>query len=169
MFLAIITLLSGLMLSCTSAFYSVSGLIAIFPSSPIPIIIMGGSLEIAKLVATAWVKQHWTNSPFMLRGYLIISIIVLMIITSIGCFGYLSKAHADQALASGDVQAKIAVYDQKIQTSKDNIDADRKALKQLDDSVDQVMGRTTDSKGASKAVSLRRTQRDEHADRKSVV
>jgi hypothetical protein len=68
------------------------------------------------------------------------------------------KAHTDQSLVSGDVQAKIAVYDEKIKLAKDNIDANRKALKQMDEAVDQVMGRSTDEKGADKAVSLRRAQ-----------
>jgi hypothetical protein len=90
-----------------------------------------------------------------------IAIAMLMVITSIGTFGYLSKAHSDQSLVSGDVMAKIAVYDEKIKTSKENIDANRKALKQMDESVDQVMGRSADEKGADKAVALRRGQAKE--------
>jgi hypothetical protein len=86
---------------------------------------------------------------------------MLMVITSMGIFGFLSKAHTDQSLVSGDVQAKIAVYDEKIKLAKDNIDANRKALKQMDEAVDQVMGRSTDEKGADKAVSLRRAQAKE--------
>jgi hypothetical protein len=78
-----------------------------------------------------------------------------------GIFGFLSKAHSDQSLVSGDVTAKIAVYDEKIKTAKENIDANRKALKQMDESVDQVMGRSTDEKGADKAVALRRSQQKE--------
>jgi hypothetical protein len=80
-----------------------------------------------------------------------------------GIFGFLSKAHSDQSLVSGDVLAKISVYDEKIKTSKDNIDANRKALKQLDEAVDQVMGRSNDEKGAEKAVSIRRSQQKERA------
>jgi hypothetical protein len=75
-----------------------------------------------------------------------------------GIFGFLSKAHSDQGLVSGDVQSKIAVYDEQIQTARDNIDANRKALKQMDEAVDQVMGRSIDEKGADKAVALRRAQ-----------
>jgi len=78
-----------------------------------------------------------------------------------GIFGFLSKAHSDQNLVSGDVQAKIAVYDEKIKTAKDNIDANRKALKQMDEAVDQVMGRSNDEKGADKAVQIRRGQQKE--------
>ena len=86
-----------------------------------------------------------------------------MLITSMGIFGFLSKAHSDQSLVSGDVQAKISVYDEKIRTAKDNIDANRKALKQMDEAVDQVMGRSADEKGADKAVSIRRSQAKERA------
>jgi hypothetical protein len=78
-----------------------------------------------------------------------------------GIFGFLSKAHTDQSLVSGDVQSKIAIYDEKIQTQKDNIEANRKALKQMDEGVDSVLGRSTDEKGADKAVALRRAQQKE--------
>jgi hypothetical protein len=80
-----------------------------------------------------------------------------------GIFGYLSKAHLDQSLVSGDVIAKISVYDEKIKTAKDNIDANRKALKQMDEAVDQVMGRSTSEIGADKAVAIRRGQAKERA------
>jgi hypothetical protein len=80
-----------------------------------------------------------------------------------GSFGFLSKAHSDQSLVSGDVMAKISVYDEKIKTSRENIDANRKALKQLDDAVDQVMARSDSEKGADKAVAIRRGQQKERA------
>jgi hypothetical protein len=86
-----------------------------------------------------------------------------MLLTSMGIFGYLSKAHSDQSLVSGDSLAKVAIYDEKIKTSKDNIDANRKALKQMDEAVDQVMGRSSDEKGADKAVQIRRSQQKERA------
>jgi hypothetical protein len=84
-----------------------------------------------------------------------------MILTSMGIFGYLSKAHSDQSLVSGDVQAKIAIYDEKIKIERENIDANRKALKQLDEAVDQIMGRSTSETGAEKAVQIRRSQQAE--------
>jgi hypothetical protein len=96
-----------------------------------------------------------------MKAYFTSALVILMLITSMGIFGFLSKAHSDQSLVSGDVTAKIAVYDEKIKTAKENIDANRKALKQMDESVDQVMGRSTDEKGADKAVALRRTQQKE--------
>ena len=112
-------------------------------------------------MATVWLKQNWKTAPLLIKAYLSAAIVVLMIITSMGIFGFLSKAHSDQNLVSGDVLAKIAVYDEKIKTSKENIDANRKALKQLDEAVDQVMARSDSEKGADKAVAIRKTQSKE--------
>jgi len=87
-----------------------------------------------------------------------------MLITSMGIFGFLSKAHSDQSLISGDVQSKIAIYDEKIKTAKDNIETNRKQLKQMDEAVDQIMGRSSDEKGADKANAVRKSQqRDRQA------
>jgi hypothetical protein len=122
---------------------------------------MGGSLEMAKLVVASWLYRYWKSVPFLMKAYFTSALVILMLITSMGIFGFLSKAHSDQSLVSGDVTAKIAVYDEKIKTAKENIDANRKALKQMDESVDQVMGRSTDEKGADKAVALRRAQQKE--------
>jgi hypothetical protein len=161
--IAYLALISGLSISAVAVYYSVVGLTAIFAAAAIPIIIMGAVLEISKLIATVWLKQNWEIAPWTVRSYLLAAIVVLMVITSMGIFGFLSKAHSDQSLVSGDVQAKIAVYDEKINTARDNIDANRKALKQMDEAVDQVMGRSQDEKGADKAVGLRRAQQKERA------
>jgi hypothetical protein len=122
---------------------------------------MGIALGLGKITATLWLKQNWNIAPWTMRVYLFTAIMVLMIVTSMGIFGFLSKAHSDQSLVSGDVQAKISVYDEKIKTAKENIDVNRKALKQMDEAVDQVMGRSTDEKGADKAVAVRRSQQKE--------
>ena len=160
-FIAWSALLSGLTVSAVAIYYSVAGLVAIFSAAVIPIIVMGVALEISKLAGTVWLKQNWNRAPYFIRAYLLAAIAILMLITSMGIFGFLSKAHSDQSLVSGDVQSKIAVYDEKIRTAKDNIDANRKALKQMDEAVDQVMGRSQDEKGADKAVALRRAQQKE--------
>jgi len=86
-----------------------------------------------------------------------------MLITSMGIFGFLSKAHSDQSLVSGDVAARIAVYDEKIKTERENIETNRKALKQMDTAVDQLMERSNDEQGASRAVRLRHTQAEERS------
>jgi hypothetical protein len=162
-FIAWSALLSGLTVSAVAIYYSVAGLVAIFSAAVIPIIVMGVALEISKLAGTVWLKQNWSRAPYFIRAYLLAAIAILMLITSMGIFGFLSKAHSDQSLVSGDVQSRIAVYDEKIKTAKDNIDANRKALKQMDEAVDQVMGRSNDEKGADKAVALRRAQAKERA------
>ena len=160
-FIAWSALLSGLTVSAVAIYYSVAGLVAIFSAAVIPIIVMGVALEISKLAGTVWLKQNWTRAPNFIKGYLLAAIAILMLITSMGIFGFLSKAHSDQSLVSGDVQSRIAIYDEKIRTAKDNIDANRKALKQMDEAVDQVMGRSSDEKGADKAVAIRRAQQKE--------
>ena len=162
-FLAYLALFSGLTLSVVAEYYSILGLTSIFSAAVIPVVIMGIALGLGKITATLWLKQNWKIAPWSMRIYLFTAIVVLMIVTSMGIFGFLSKAHSDQSLVSGDVQAKISVYDEKIKTAKDNIDANRKALKQMDESVDQIMGRSQDEKGADKAVALRRTQQKERA------
>ena len=163
MILAYLLLLTGLTISAVAIYYSVVGLTAIFSAAVIPIIVMGASLEVAKLVCASWLKANWERAPRFIKYYMTIAVIVLMLITSMGIFGFLSKAHNDQNLVSGDVQSKIAIYDEKIKTAKDNIDANRKALKQMDEAVDQVMGRSSDEKGAEKAVAIRRSQQKERA------
>jgi hypothetical protein len=157
-FIAYLALLSGLTISAVAIWYSVAGLVSIFAAAVVPIIVMGVVLEVSKLIATVWLKLNWHRAPIFIRSYLIGAIAILMVITSMGIFGFLSKAHSDQSLVSGDVQAKIAIYDEKIKTAKENIEANRKQLKQMDEAVDQVMGRSSDEKGADKANNIRRSQ-----------
>lgn len=152
------TLLVALSISVVAEFYSIVGLTTIFSAAVIPVIIMGVVLGLGKIMGTVWLKLNWDRAPLTYKLYLIPAIIVLMFLTSMGIFGFLSKAHGDQSLISGDSQAKIAIYDEKINTAKENIDANRKALKQLDEAVDQVMGRSTSEAGADKAVQIRRAQ-----------
>ena len=158
MILAYLLLLTGLTISAVAIYYSVVGLTAIFSAAAIPIIIMGSALEVGKLVCASWLKANWERVPRFMKYYMTIAVVVLMLITSMGIFGFLSKAHNDQTLVSGDVGSKIAIYDEKIKTAKENIEADRKQLKQMDEAVDQIMGRSTDEKGADKANAVRKSQ-----------
>jgi cob(I)alamin adenosyltransferase len=158
MILAWLLLLTGLVISAVAIYYSVAGLTAIFSAAVLPIIIMGSALEIGKLVCASWLKANWERAPRFIKYYMISAVIVLMLITSMGIFGFLSKAHSDQSLVSGDVVSKIAIYDEKIKTAKENIEANRKQLKQMDEAVDQVMARSQDEKGADKANTIRRSQ-----------
>ena len=161
--IAYLALFSGLSISVVAVYYSVAGLVSIFSAAVIPIIVMGVALEVSKLIATMWLKINWTRAPFFIKTYMTAAVAVLMIITSMGIFGFLSKAHSDQSLVSGDVQSRIAVYDEKIKTSKENIESNRRIIKQMDEAVDQVMGRSTSEQGAARAVSIRRGQQRDRA------
>lgn len=161
MIFSILVLLTAVLLSSVSAYYSIVGLTAIFAAAYWPIVIMGGTLELSKIMATLWLHYNWERADWKIRSYLVGAVCMLMLITSMGTFGFLSKSHLDQAVPSGDIQAQVSLFDEKIKTERDNIDADRKALAQLDTTVDQLMARTTDDKGAIKATDLRRSQRKE--------
>jgi hypothetical protein len=161
--IAYLTLVTGLALSIVAEYYSIAGLTAIFSAAVIPTIIMGITLGLGKIMATIWVKRNWDTAPWNIKIYLCLAITILMLITSIGTFGFLSKAHSDQSLVGGDVQAKIAVYDEKIKTAKENIDANRRVLKQMDEALDAVLSRSTSETGADKAVAIRRSQQKERA------
>jgi hypothetical protein len=161
MFFGFSILATALLLSAVAAYYSVAGLVAIFAAATVPVIIMGGSLELGKIVATVWLHRNWNRAGLMFKLYLVPAVAFLMLLTSMGIFGYLSKAHSDQGLTSGDVQAQISIYDEKIKTDRENIDANRKALKQLDEAVDQILGRSADERGAERAVQIRRSQQAE--------
>ncbi len=161
MILAWLLLLTGLTLSAVAIYYSVVGLAAIFSAAVIPIYIMGSSLEVAKLVCASWLKANWERAPRFMKIYMAVAVVVLMIITSMGIFGFLSKAHNDQNLVSGDVQSRIAIYDEKIATERSNIDASKKALQQMDAQVDQMLGRTDTDRGAERAVQIRKNQAKE--------
>ena len=156
-----LTLLTALTLSTIAAWYSILGLTAIFAAAVVPIIIMGGALEVSKVVTTVWLHKYWNKVKLSMRMYLVVAVIALAFLTSMGIFGFLSKAHSDQNLVSGDVQSKIAIYDEKIKIAKENIDANRAALKQLDAAVDQIMGRSTTESGAERSVQIRRQQAPE--------
>lgn len=155
------TLFVALTISAVAEFYSIVGLTSIFSAAFWPVVIMGASLGVGKITAAVWLKINWERASWTYKVYLVPAVAFLMLLTSMGIFGYLSKAHSDQSLVSGDSMAKVAIYDEKIKTAKDNIDANRKALKQLDEAVDQVMGRSTTETGADKAVAIRRTQQKE--------
>jgi hypothetical protein len=152
---------SALLVSGCAAYFSVAGLISIFSSAPLATGIMGGSLELAKLVAASWLYRNWGTAPAALRYYFASAIVILSIITSLGIFGYLSKAHLDQSVITGAATGQLQVIDEKIATHRENINANRRALKQMDEAVDQVMGRSSDEKGADKAVAIRRSQQKE--------
>lgn len=158
-----VTLLVALILSTIAAWYSIIGLTAIFAGAVIPIIVMGSSLELAKITTTVWLRKYWDKCSWVLKLYLVPAVIALALLTSMGIFGFLSKAHIDQGIGTGDVGAQVALFDEKIKTERDNIDTSKKALQQMDAQVDQILGRTDSDKGAERAVAIRRQQAKERS------
>ncbi len=159
-FLAIFT---GIILSLVSAYYAIAGLTIIFAAAFWPIIIMGTTLEVGKIITASYLYRNWNNIPILMKSYFTVAVAILMFITSIGVFGYLSAAHTDRASILGDVQSKVNIYDEKIKVSKDNLDINRKVLRQMDDSVDQVMARSSSEQSVERAVQIRRQQAKERS------
>jgi len=156
-------LVTALALSACAAYYSIMGLVAIFAAAVIPIFIMGSLLEASKLVVASWLYRSWKEVPLLMKTYFTTALVILMMLTSMGIFGYLSKAHLDQAVPTGDIASKLALIDEKIKTEKENVNASRKELTQLDAQVDQTIARTTDAGGAERAIAIRRGQQKDRA------
>jgi hypothetical protein len=161
---------SALSLSAVAAYYSVMGLVAIFAAAPIPILVMGSLLEASKLVVASWLYRSWKEIPLLLKSYFMIALVLLMILTSMGIFGYLSKAHLDQAIPTGDVAAKLSLIDEKIKTEKENLNANRQELNQLDAQVNETISRSGNStnansatSGVERSIAIRRAQQKDRA------
>lgn len=157
----LLTFLSAFLLSGIAGYYSIIGLALIFPGAFWPVVLMGGSLEFSKLVTASWLYRNWKTAPILLKSYLTSAVVILMLITSMGIFGFLSKAHIEHAADSAPLFDKVALFDEQIATKKQQIDENKKAIKQMDEAVDELMGRTTDDTGANRAVSVRKSQQKE--------
>lgn len=154
---------TALALSTVAEYYSIMGLMAIFSGSPIAIAVMGVVLGVAKIVVTSWLYRNWKNTPILMKTYFVTAIVVLMFLTSMGIFGYLSKAHLEQGVVSGGAAAEVALLDEKINIQKENINAARKTITQLDSQVEAALSRTSDAAGADRSTSIRRSQAKERA------
>ena len=151
-------LLVALAISAVSAFYSITGLTAIFPAAFTPIVVMGASLEIGKIATTVWLHKYWKQSALRYKLYLVPAVGVLMLITSMGVYGFLAKSHADQSMTTGGISEKVIIYDEKIQIQRDTIKDARATLAQLDAAVNETMARSTSEQGAARSIELRRSQ-----------
>ena len=133
MFLTILTFLSAISISVIAAGYSIIGLATLFAGAVIPIIAMGSALEVGKLVAASWLYNNWNSDvPRLLKAYLFGAIIVLIFITSMGIFGFLSKAHLDQVKPTSSNNIKIELIDNQIKQQQTIINRSQKTLDQLD-------------------------------------
>lgn len=161
---------TALGLSAVAAYYSIMGLVAIFAAAAIPIFIMGSLLEVSKLVVASWLYRSWKQIPKLMMAYFTVALVVLMMLTSMGIFGYLSKAHLDQAVPTGDVAAKLSLIDEKIKTEKENLNANRTELNQLDTQVNETISRSGSSTGANsgtsgveRSIAIRKAQQKDRA------
>jgi hypothetical protein len=130
MIFGILTLITALAISAVAIYYSVAGLAAIFAAAVIPIIIMGTVLEVSKLVTAVWLHRYWHQATWWLKTYLTVAVVVLMFITSMGIFGFLSNAHVQQT-AQGDsttaqlerIESEIARQEATISRAEDKIES----------------------------------------------
>ena len=134
MFLGILVLITALTISGIAIYYSVAGLVAIFAAAALPIMIMGGALEIGKLVTAVWLHRYWKQAVWWLKTYLTIAVVVLMLITSMGIFGFLSKAHIEQTSASEESIAKIETIESETARLNSIIERAETKIKQLESS-----------------------------------
>lgn len=166
--LAIITLLSALSISSIAALYSLLGLAAIFSAAKIPVLLMGGVLEVGKLVTASWLYQNWKKTPLLLKSYLTLAVVVLIFITSMGIFGFLSKAHLDQTISVGDNTLEIQQIQTRIDREQKRItDADL-VISQLDKAV-QVLIEYDRVRGDTGAIATREKQKDERAELNTII
>ena len=165
MFLDLIVLLTALAISTVSAWYSIIGLTSIFAAASAwwSIVIMGSVLEVGKVVSTIWLRKNWRTKSKWVRNYLIVAVFGLMFVTSMGIFGFLSKAHIDQNAPTGDKTAQVSLIEEKIKTEQETIASSRAGLKQLDAAVNETIARTTDDKGTERAITIRRQQAKERS------
>lgn len=131
MLFGLITFLTAITISGVAIYYSVAGLVAIFAAAAVPIIIMGTALEVGKLVTAVWLHRYWKRAAWWLKTYLSIAVLVLMLITSMGIFGFLSKAHVDQNLSSDTVTQRIEIIDNKVKAEEGYIIRQKDVLVRL--------------------------------------
>ena len=157
MILGIITLFTALAISAVAAYYSIIGLIAIFSAAVIPIAIMGVVLELGKLVTASWLYHYWKKVPKILKTYLMSAVFILMFITSMGIFGFLSKAHIEQTTISGDKSLEIVSVENQIKRYETDIFRAENSLKLLDD----TLARYTQLGAVTKGLNARKEQEEE--------
>ena len=157
MILAIVTLFTALGISAVAAFYSIVGLMAIFSASAWSIAVMGVVLEVGKLITASWLYQNWKKIPFLLKSYLTVAVVILMFITSMGIFGYLSKAHIDQGTGTTELYVKVERIDSRINSERKTI---KRAETQLD-ALDTALEKYVELGAVTKGLNARENQEAE--------
>jgi hypothetical protein len=146
MILTILLFISGIAVSVVGAYYSILGLAALFAGAYWAVITMGVTLEIAKLVTVSWLYRNWNLDllPQSIRAYLLSSVLMLMFITSIGIFGFLSKAHLDTAAPNTGNRLLVKNIERQIDSEKKAITGAQKIVDQLDKALDKVIDKDAD-------------------------
>jgi len=166
MFLTILTFLSAISISIIAAGYSIIGLATLFAGAVIPIIAMGSALEVGKLVAASWLYHNWNSDvPRLLKGYLFGAIIILVFITSMGIFGFLSKAHLDQVKPTSSNNIKIELLDNQIKSQQLIIDRSQKTLTLLDKALEVYI----DKEFVTRGLKERRKQEPERLELNTAI
>jgi len=154
-----LALLAALAVSAVSAYYSIVGLTAIFASAFTAVIIMGVALEIGKLITVSWLHQNWFTCPWLLKFYLTAAVIILMFISSMGIFGFLSRAHIEQTLNINTGQAdQVLILDQKIDYLKQSITDLDKQIAQIDAAITKMTDKGQASNSLQAADKQRKTR-----------
>ena len=164
MFLTYLTLISGISLSIIAAGYSIIGLAALFAGATSAIIAMGGALEVAKLVMASWLYNNW-HSPLLpksIKYYLTSAVVILIFITSVGIFGFLSKAHLDQVVPESNNKLQVQILDEQIEQRQKTIERSQKQLTRMDDLIETQSEETSFfSSSSQRAIAERNNQREE--------
>ena len=152
-----LALFASIAIASVAAWYSIVGLMSIFAAAALPIAIMGGVLEAGKLITASLLFQNWKTLPTILKTYLTTAVVILIMVTSMGIFGYLSKAHIDQTLTAGDNTLQIQLIDNNIEREKRRISDAEKVIGQLDDAVSKLL-EFDRVRGRDGAIAVRKSQ-----------
>jgi hypothetical protein len=156
-----IALVTSISIAAIAAWYSIVGLMAIFAGATFAIAVMGGVLEVGKLVTAAWLHANWREAPWLMKSYLTLAVLVLMVITSLGIFGFLSKAHLEHSISSGgNNELQIENLQRKIRVEQRSIEVSETVLSQLDATVQTLIDYDR-IRGKDGAVETRKAQAEE--------
>ena len=159
--ISLMALAMGLVLSAVAGFFSVVGLGLIFAGAYWSVVVMAGTLEVSKIVAASWIYRNWSIAPWIMRMYMTIAVIVLVFITSMGIFGYLSKAHVDQVIqAGGNNEIQIEALERRIARQQSIISDSETVLLQLDRSVQTLIDYHR-IRGPNGSIAVRASQKEE--------
>ena len=160
MIFLILLFLSAFFISSVAAWFSIAGLVTIFPGAKLAVILMGSSLDFANLISASWLYRFWDKAHRLMKTYFISAVCILSIITSMGVFGYLTKSHIEGAENLDANTEQLSLLDSQILIERENITASRAALQQMDAAVNNLVGDVT---RIERAVQIRNSQRRERS------